>query len=349
MNKYFLILIISLLGGLPNQTIFPEKSSDEVKNRVDNSLEMEYKYIEVLPESDKYMYAFSKYAKPGKVTLFITSAHWCRPCVDLTNQIERAYEAGKINKNEVEVYLHKVTRSSRDTKKVLNAKPGYKMLKEIDFLTKTFPTTYITSPTTNCYNVIEGMKFDEILKDIQDLLRAKKMYYTPEYLIADNPNTISSNSDCAQLQFENKNLKKELAALKKKLGINNYSTSAKKPNINEVVSISKIDLSMNDNYINKVRLALKLKKNYNSSELDIVTERTSVSREENRLIISGNDIELPSRNKIHINDNLGFQPNFSCTDNSIFFDFSGLKIVSYDNKLKNAHQGLYIDIILSKI
>lgn len=302
-----------------------------------------YQYVKTLPESHKYMYAFSRYAKPGKITLFITSAHWCAPCKRLIDRIENAYRSREISIYDVETYIVKVTTSNHDTKKVLNKRSGYKMLKEIDLLTKSFPMTYICSPTTNCYNVVEGLKYEEIMTDITTLKSMKDKYFDPNYLRTNS----GKQHDYAFLFEENTRLKSELATLRKQVkgGIINQASY----NNANLIKIDEINFAMNDARQNKIRLALKYNENYSSEVRESIIENTVIRKEENRLIIISKGMSFPDNSKIQVSTSLGFFPILDARENRISIFLPDQNIVSYSKKINRSMSSFYIDIIVDRI
>jgi hypothetical protein len=136
-----------------------------------------YPFIKILENTADKCYSFSRVAKPGKVSLFILGTHSCAPCEVLKMQLNEAMEKGIINPSEVDIYSYMLSKSAADKTEDLNSRLGYRMLKNIDKLTKIWPTTYITSPTTNCYAIVEGNKYEEIMENIKDLLEAKRKYF----------------------------------------------------------------------------------------------------------------------------------------------------------------------------
>ncbi|MEL6699662.1 MAG: LysM peptidoglycan-binding domain-containing protein [Bacteroidota bacterium] len=126
--------------------------------------------------------AFSKVARVGKVSLFILSTHWCKPCYYLKDDLKALIREGKIDQNYVDIYYCMLTENTSQSLESLNMKGAYRNYKYVDLLTESFPTTYILTPTTNCYAIVKGHRTEEIYKHIGNLVRASKEYFNADYL-----------------------------------------------------------------------------------------------------------------------------------------------------------------------
>ena len=263
-----------------------EKESDlPQKVFINNS---NFKYLKELPNAGEHMYAFSKYAKAGKITLFITSASWCAPCKVLTQNLEEAFENGRIDNEHVEVFILKF----RGNLKQMNTQRGYQMLKEIDLLTKEFPTTYICSPTTNCFNVIKGNKLEEILDDIDFLNEARIKYFNNNYLITTRESeTYTSNQTETNYQYDNQQ---------------NTNQDSKGS------LIKKIILDMNNE--NTIRMVINFENKLTKDESNIffskiLQDKKTIYIQDADLYIHNLDLDLDLENIFYINgSNLGFIP-----------------------------------------
>lgn len=302
----------------------------------------EYKHIKELKDSDEYMYAYSRYAKPGKITLFVTSAHWCGKCQALLNSIDAAYENKLINKEDVETYVVKLTKDKRDTKQILNTRPFYKMLKEVDLLTGAYPTTYICSPTTNCYGIVEGNLFDKILQSVNELTEAKNKYFDLNYLITD----VSNASTCDYLQSENQRLRAIVSELKsgsqpQNLGNTTYHNTI--PHHTRM-SVSSINCGMNNS--NKMRLSFDTDQKYDKKQSNLIINATSIYLSENTITITGPNVNF-SNAQININDNIGFIPDINPQSSSLVISFP-CQILSHSPILgKSDSHRFFIDIFFN--
>lgn len=172
------------------------------------------KEIQILDLSEKSL-AFSRFAKPGQISVFILGAPWCHPCHALKNALQEGYDNGSINTKDVDIYYCNLAKNVEDTPDVLDSREGYRNIKYVDQLTEFFPTTYILTPTTNCYAIVKGYKGNEILKMIQDLQETKKEYFSLSALnsqLSPSPSA-STSSNCGELQKKIQNLEAEKKAL----------------------------------------------------------------------------------------------------------------------------------------
>ncbi|MCI5091624.1 hypothetical protein [Phaeodactylibacter sp.] len=181
-----------------------------------------YRYIKSIPDAADYTYGFSKYAKPGKISLFIISAHWCAPCYALKNKLEEDLKSGKINPEIVDVYDYTLTKSKRETLEDLRQKPSYRHTSMIDKLTKVFPTTYITTQTTNCYTIVEGSKYDDILKHISDLMSVNKYFNINSFQGRVSSVNVPPSIPNQALLEENTQLKTQIQELESQLDLRSH-------------------------------------------------------------------------------------------------------------------------------
>lgn len=156
-----------------------------VDDRIFSDQKKRDNYIQTLDISEKSL-AFSRIAEVGKVSLFIISAHWCKPCEVLKNQLIKELEVGNINPEYVDIYYCLVTKNASEGISDLEQRQAYRHLRDIDGLVEVFPTTYIVAPTTNCFTFIQGAgpsSLDKIISYSKDLSELAKNDFDPEYLV----------------------------------------------------------------------------------------------------------------------------------------------------------------------
>lgn len=142
------------------------------------------KHIKVLDISEKSL-AFSRVATVGKVSIFIISAHWCRPCRVLKDYLETELETGNIDSRYVDIYYCLVTKNNSESEEDLAQRQAYRHIRDIDGLVKVYPTTYILAPTTNCFTYVQGAGPDaqeKIVEYAKKLSVLAKESFNPSYL-----------------------------------------------------------------------------------------------------------------------------------------------------------------------
>ena len=83
-------------------------------------------------------------------------------------------------------------------------------------MTEVFPTSYIRSPTTNCYAIIKGAETEKIFSYVKDLLELKHRYFTLSALNGQESKPVEKaadklQQDIAHLAAENDSLRHEIS------------------------------------------------------------------------------------------------------------------------------------------
>ncbi len=146
---------------------------------------LSYADIDTLDISDRVL-AISKIAKPGKVSVFIISTHWCGPCVALKSRLQQDF-----NMKKVDIYYCLLSKSNQDSFKLMNKRPAYRIWKFIEGVTDSFPFVYIVAPTTNIRGRVKGNDYNKIQNLINELLdKTVKYDFNKDLLLTylgDNP------------------------------------------------------------------------------------------------------------------------------------------------------------------
>lgn len=182
------------------------------------------KIVDIIPDRDfvqtidcsRESISFSDMAQPGKTSVFILSAHWCKPCVILKKQLETAFLEGAIDPAYVDVYYCLLSEKGQNFDQ-MTKNPSYSNFALVDRLTGVFPTVLLLGPTTNWYAVIDGGKYNDIMDRIDVLVERTKNDFRLEHLSMNTPAFNGRQSNSQYLTTENQRLHAEVLQLKKEL------------------------------------------------------------------------------------------------------------------------------------
>lgn len=198
---YFLFFILACTSN--------NKIACQNTSREDHVIELKF---------EEKSFVFSKIAKPGKVSVFILSTSWCAPCLLLKNSFEDAFKNHSFYSKDLDVYYCNLSNKKYSDFNKLSKNKGYINFKEIDQLTSVFPTSYILSPTTNCYTIISGNYPDSIFSIINDLTKRKEKFFSIKHLEVEKVqknNVKQRNENIDSLKNEIRVLKDSIQILKK--------------------------------------------------------------------------------------------------------------------------------------
>lgn len=88
--------------------------------------------------------AFSKVAKEGRISVFIVSTTWCKPCIELKNNLFSSLDQYP----DVDFYYILMNGSTKHNYKDLKETAAYDVWMKTELL-KEWPTVYVLAPTTN--------------------------------------------------------------------------------------------------------------------------------------------------------------------------------------------------------
>jgi hypothetical protein len=116
------------------------------------------------------MLVLSNYVKKSRVSVFIASATYCKPCHTLLAKLKRDIVKDK-NFSKVDLYIINAPDPTDSSQLVAYNSYGYQFFRDIDnFPMLTLPTIYIYSPTRNIFlKSTETSDYNLILKSILKL------------------------------------------------------------------------------------------------------------------------------------------------------------------------------------
>jgi len=276
--------------------------------------------------------AFSRIAQPGKISIFIMAAHWCGPCKTLRNSLKAALESNQIDRNLVDVYYCLVTKSSNEREQSMLSRPAYRHLQKIDGLINKFPTTYILTPTTNCYAIVKGAKEQEIFGYINDLTLLTNQYFNASFV---DFGPSSTQNTFVNAQHHNTN---RIARPKERT--NSSLTRMVSTNPTRIINYSQ---SVRDN--GNTRFVLQLNRPVSTDLLAAINDNIKIfspSGEYSQIQIEGLptlDANFPRQ------EQLNTMLLFSNEDNTINLVFKNKDLYTYDKFFKSGEQSIYFEFM----